>query len=438
MKKIFTLVAAVLFTASMFADSEIVPKASDNWTGVSASITNAECANGTSDQQKDGDESKVTYVKFRTNKNGNTLTLNVNDGYQINGVSLRAYSNNETSEIKLADVAYDGVAENLAPIAFPGSKAGTTATYAKNGLEVNTSVVFSFDNSAVVTSDDKNKNNQIMAVLEITYKRTATCTDPTIAWNVAPADGAVGATDFAASVTVPAAQTVVWTSSVPEVATVSEEGMISYKGAGITTITASYNYDGDEYCKKEASISKNIIVPISYTEAGANDNIWYYETAVPSSKPDNGLNYGETTTGNSMFGIKLNSSGYAWFEKAEVAGTLRIGAYYKSANTLPYDVYVYACDNAGAKQGKALDSLTISHAGAASAAINIEKDVKGIRIERKTPNEAVLYFVEFKASSATGIDNFAIEGKAVKVIRDGQVMILRDGKMYNALGVEVK
>ena len=38
----------------------------------------------------------------------------------------------------------------------------------------------------------------------------------------------------------------------------------------------------------------------------------------------------------------------------------------------------------------------------------------------------------------TAIDNTAVETKAVKVVRDGQVLIIRDGKMFNALGAEVK
>jgi hypothetical protein len=40
--------------------------------------------------------------------------------------------------------------------------------------------------------------------------------------------------------------------------------------------------------------------------------------------------------------------------------------------------------------------------------------------------------------TATGIENAEAEMKAVKIIRDGQVLILRDGKFYNALGAEVK
>ena len=38
----------------------------------------------------------------------------------------------------------------------------------------------------------------------------------------------------------------------------------------------------------------------------------------------------------------------------------------------------------------------------------------------------------------TAIDNTAVEAKTVKVIRDGQVLILKNGKTYNALGAEIK
>lgn len=38
----------------------------------------------------------------------------------------------------------------------------------------------------------------------------------------------------------------------------------------------------------------------------------------------------------------------------------------------------------------------------------------------------------------SSIDNTPVEAKAMKVIRDGQVLILRDGKAFNALGAEMK
>lgn len=46
--------------------------------------------------------------------------------------------------------------------------------------------------------------------------------------------------------------------------------------------------------------------------------------------------------------------------------------------------------------------------------------------------------VKLTVEGGTGIDNAAIDVKATKIIRDGQVMIVRDGKTFNALGAEVK
>lgn len=46
--------------------------------------------------------------------------------------------------------------------------------------------------------------------------------------------------------------------------------------------------------------------------------------------------------------------------------------------------------------------------------------------------------VTYPASEPTALENTAVAGKAQKVIRNGQVLILRDGRTYNALGAEVK
>ena len=60
-----------------------------------------------------------------------------------------------------------------------------------------------------------------------------------------------------------------------------------------------------------------------------------------------------------------------------------------------------------------------------------EGQVVGVQMAR-------VYKVVFTKTEATGFENVGINGKAVNVVRDGQVLILRDGKMYNALGAEVK
>lgn len=48
------------------------------------------------------------------------------------------------------------------------------------------------------------------------------------------------------------------------------------------------------------------------------------------------------------------------------------------------------------------------------------------------------YFTNILPITTTAIDNAAVEIEAVKLLRDGQILILRDGKMYNVMGAEVK
>ncbi len=53
-------------------------------------------------------------------------------------------------------------------------------------------------------------------------------------------------------------------------------------------------------------------------------------------------------------------------------------------------------------------------------------------------NAITISLLTFTAQEATAIENTEVGAKAVKVVRDGQVLIIRDGKMFNALGAEVK
>ena len=63
--------------------------------------------------------------------------------------------------------------------------------------------------------------------------------------------------------------------------------------------------------------------------AGPNDLLWDYTEAAPSSSPDRGLYYGgyvndAPSTNLGLNGVKMNSSGYAYFTKAAVAGKLKL------------------------------------------------------------------------------------------------------------------
>ena len=68
-----------------------------------------------------------------------------------------------------------------------------------------------------------------------------------------------------------------------------------------------------------------LLMVSAFVMAGPNDLLWDYTVAAPTSNPDNGLYYGSKVsdaagTNLGLKGIKMNSSGFAYFEKAPVAG----------------------------------------------------------------------------------------------------------------------
>ena len=54
------------------------------------------------------------------------------------------------------------------------------------------------------------------------------------------------------------------------------------------------------------------------------------------------------------------------------------------------------------------------------------------------PQAANAIYVSHEKSQGTGISNTAVEVKAQKVIRDGQIYIVKDGQMFNLVGAAVK
>jgi predicted transcriptional regulator len=52
------------------------------------------------------------------------------------------------------------------------------------------------------------------------------------------------------------------------------------------------------------------------------------------------------------------------------------------------------------------------------------------------PGEEVTVSATFEVE-ATAVDNTEAAVKTVKVVRDGQVLILRDGKIFNIMGTEL-
>jgi len=253
------------------------------------------------------------------------------------------------------------------------------------------------------------------------------CTSPTIEWATEPANGTKGDDDATASVTTtPTPYSVSWTSNNTSVATVSS-GTVSYVSPGFARITASLTYSGEDYCEETVSVYKDIKVLIDAITPGANDKLWYYTSAKPSSSPDDGLHFANSKEGSGMYGIKLNSSGYAWFEKPAVSGKLRVGAY--ASGTDPYVVNVYACDDEGTIVGDVLGTLSTPRAGGVSATMNIDADVEGIKIMRSTSSEGTLYFIEFEADPVVVCGATAPGAISAGALTNGEITLTASGSV---------
>lgn len=149
-------------------------------------------------------------------------------------------------------------------------------------------------------------------------------------------------------------------------------------------------------------------------EAAAVSLTWdYTSNQIPTKGPDNGLYYGAyvndaPSTNMGLNGVKLNSSGYAFFEKPAVAGKLTL-TFGNRKTADAYTVNVYACTVAdgAATKGDLIGEVAVD-ASPNSGSIEIAADVTGIYIERKTTAEGVLSKVVFKENVARSFVDFEI------------------------------
>ena len=167
--------------------------------------------------------------------------------------------------------------------------------------------------------------------------------------------------------------------------------------------------------KKIFSLMAAALVSVAMM-AGANDLLWdYTEANIPTTSPDNGLYYSSYVndaagTNNGLHGVKLNSSGWAYFEKADVAGKLKLTFANRKTQTA-YAVSVYnatkAPDANPVKGTKIIDTDDIEFG--MSTTIDLPAEVTGVYIERKTGQEGVLSKIQFTEDVARTFVDFKIE-----------------------------
>lgn len=188
-----------------------------------------------------------------------------------------------------------------------------------------------------------------------------------------------------------------------------------FLGFGVET-DAIYNAQNIQFStpleKQDITVRLDLSAYNPYTTTGAKFTIFeahepivltwdYTEADIPTKGPDNGLYYGAYVndaagTNNGMHGVKLNSSGYAYFAKPAVAGklTLTIGNR-KTADAFAVNVYACTIADGVATKGDLIGEVAVAESPG-TGSIDIAADVTGIYIERKTSAEGVLSKIVFK------------------------------------------
>lgn len=148
---------------------------------------------------------------------------------------------------------------------------------------------------------------------------------------------------------------------------------------------------------------------------------WSYddENPIPTTSPDNGLYFAgyvndAAGTNNGMHGVKLNSSGKAFFEKPAVEGTLTL-TFGNRQKADAYAVNVYACTvtDGTATKGDLIGEVSVAESPG-TGSIDIAADVTGIYIERKTSAEGVLQKIVFKEKVPRTFQDFEITNDELK------------------------
>ena len=136
-------------------------------------------------------------------------------------------------------------------------------------------------------------------------------------------------------------------------------------------------------------------------KAGVNDLCWDYTNAnIPTKGPDNGLYYGAYVndaagTNLGLHGVKLNSSGYAYFEKAPVAGKLKLViSNRKNTNDYQVDVFRGSMVDGVPTKGDLIETSSVAN-GPTEVTIELDETVTGVYICRHTGAEGVLCKVQF-------------------------------------------
>lgn len=179
------------------------------------------------------------------------------------------------------------------------------------------------------------------------------------------------------------------------------------------------------------------VLLFSITNAFADDHLlWDYTSGAPSSNPDNGLYYASVVkdgpgTKNGLYGIKMNSSGYCYFVKPAVAGTLKISFGPRDgSNASSLGVYEFTGDVSSPACAAEPFAVTPEVTEYQTVSIDLTAEQTNIYIKRVTAVEQVLQKLEFVTGDAPEASPCTVTFKD----QNGNIIGTKDAFEGDALG----
>lgn len=465
MRKFFTLFATVLFATALFAqNTEKNPSdpasvtADQAVVGISYTLPAAQVAGGGS---KLIGQMWDKGVKVRINKNHgdtkNALPFLVNEGKKITGIKIVGVTNKDGVAANFTSAIVDGTTVSISG-SLPGKDGTASGTVEIKDIEAFESVVFVSDGNG----------GQALICYEITYDDAVPSTDPVL--NVSPESVALHAslknpaphadvvfsgknlTPGSYNITVP---NLAGFKAEPAAVTVGEDGKLN------DTITLSFapeaNVDSAETAISLTTAELTKEVKVAYSASFEKDYKYATSVNIEQWVLDNGkkteafksvieaaniefenineldsLNDEKTARNEPYLGLKLKKTG------AFVALWLKEGSTVRVK-------FGFVGDNVnGSISGeteeftpeKLADPLVFTAPVDCYMKLTTTSD-KTVVIKQVMIDEEIAE-VTLPDSPHQGLDDINAGSKAVKTIENGQIVIIKNGVRYNALGAELR
>ncbi len=171
--------------------------------------------------------------------------------------------------------------------------------------------------------------------------------------------------------------------------------------------------------------------------AGPNDLLWDYTEAAPSANPDRGLTYGskvddgEKAANLGLNGVKMNSSGFAYFTKNAVAGKLKLT--YGPRKTGSKVALVVSTWSGEEPKAETTIATTAEVTELQTAVVELTEEQNNIYIARTSSSgEGVLQKIQFIENVARTFTDFKIEFR----VNPYTVLLPESGELPDGVSVE--